>query len=124
MYKGHAARNVDGLDGPVYEWMKLEGIHEHPYYSITSFKDKKHYEPLCLKGTRKKAMSGMDHGVILSSLDKDDNLIAKLFHKPFMSNDTSEGDVTGWDLTIAPGVDPLAIACVTAILDHLEGQNL
>lgn len=66
----------------------------------------------------------MDKGVILTSLHNDDSLIAKLFHKKLMTNNHSEGVVTGWYLTIAPGVDPLAAACATAILDHLEGQNV
>jgi hypothetical protein len=129
MYEGQASKTVDGLDGPVYQWMELEGIQKHPYYEITSFKDKKHYEPLCIKGTCKKAMSGMEHGVILSSLDKgsaldeDDNMIASMLHLPLMYN-KSEGDETGWNMRIAPGVDPLAIACLTAIFDHTEGQNI
>lgn len=124
MYDGQASKTVKGIDGPVYQWMELQGIHEKPYYTVLSYKDHKEYHPLCFKGTRKSAMSKMDKGVILTSLHNDDSLIAKLFHKKLMTNDHSEGDVTGWDLKIAPGVDPLAVACVTAVLEHLEGQNI
>ena len=126
MYEGHVAKNVEGLEGPVYpvyQWMELKGIHLSPYYDITSYKDKKQYDPLCLKGAPKKVMSGMNKGVILTPLNDDSKVVARLFHKKFISNDRSEGDTTGWDLTIAPGVDPLPIACITAILDHMEGQN-
>lgn len=57
----------------------------------------------------------MDKGVILTSLHNEDSLIAKLFPKKLITNGHSEGDVTGWDLTITPGVDPFAVACVTAM---------
>lgn len=126
MYEGHPSKTVDGLEVPAYQWMELEGIHEHNYYKITSFMNQQPFDPLSFKGKHKQVMSGMDKGVIMTSLKNDDDCVAKLVHKAFISNDSrsSEGDVTGWDLTVAPGVDPLAIACITAILDHLEGQNL
>jgi len=124
MYEGMPSHTVDGIPGPAYKWMELEGIHKNPYYEIKSYMNHKPFDPLCLKGTHKQVMSGMDKGVLITSLKHEDHLIAKLFHKALISNDLSEGDVTGWNLTIAPGVDPLAIACVTAVLDHLEGQNI
>lgn len=123
MYEGQASKTVDGLDGQVYQWMTVQGIHEKPYYTIEAYKDKKEFDPLCFKASPKKVMSGMDKGIIVTSLHHENRLIAKLFHKKFISNDTSEGDVTGWDCKVAPGVDPLVIACITAVFDQLEGQN-
>lgn len=68
-------------------------------------------------------MSKMQKGIILKTFDEN-SVVAKLDHKAAMDNHLREGDGTGWDLTIAPGVDPLAIACITSILEHLEGQNM
>lgn len=34
MYIGHTSKAVEGIDGPVYKWMELQGINEKPYYTL------------------------------------------------------------------------------------------
>jgi hypothetical protein len=125
MYDGHKAVTVEGIDGTVYKYMELKDIHmDSNKYDIVSFKNLKPYKNLSFKGCPKNTMSKMNKGVILTTHDEK-HPVAMLYQEALISNESkAKGDTTGWDLTIAPGVDPLAVVCITAILEHLRGQNV
>jgi hypothetical protein len=123
LYDGQQEKKVDGMDGPVYQYMELHGIHLDNKYDIISYMDKKPYDNLSFKGCPKTIMSKMHKGVILMTHDQK-HVVAKLYQEAIMSNEQhAKGDTTGWNMTIAPGVDPLAVVCITSILEHLQGQN-
>lgn len=77
MYDSHKPKVVDGIDAPVYEWMNVRCFDNNPYYGISSYTNQKPCENHRLKGTPVSEWPCM------------------LFHKKFISNDRSEGNVTG-----------------------------
>jgi hypothetical protein len=70
---------------------------------------------------------GVGRGTILRTtpvdkMRKNTHPVAFMIQEKILSA-TKTSDTTGWEITLGPGLDPVLIVCIMAVLEHLMGAN-
>jgi len=115
------------IDVTLYNWAHYENHH------IKLWTEKKEFE-LMYKSPRVHMAfgGGQGEGFLIKpekdtsvklGAEKNETVLAAL-HKRKIYNKGLEENYPGWDITIAPGVDPVLMCCLTAVLDVGSGINL
>jgi hypothetical protein len=115
----------------LFKWARIEDICTHYFYTVSfwsgdnTFQDTFHGEQV--KGGI--FGGGIGKGVILrpTLTEKDKKMMKKTTHPVALLIQekifNAKSHTTGWEITVGPGLDPVIIVCVAAVLEHLMGAN-
>jgi hypothetical protein len=115
-------------DQSLFKWARIEDVQKHYFYTVSFWSTDKKFEDTFHGEQVKPGIfgGGIGKGVILkpsTPADKEKKKtqpVAVLIQEKIFN---AKSHTTGWEITVGPGLDPLVIACVTAVLEHLMGAN-
>jgi hypothetical protein len=121
---------TDLVDVTLYNWAKIV----HPgSHMVSLWTEKQEFEPTYRGhhvhqpfggGTGEGYIIKPDKDTSIKPGDQKNKTVLAALHARKIINKGLDEDSPGWDITIAPGVDPVLIVCIAAVFDAVSGINL
>jgi hypothetical protein len=127
MHPGDGPSDKKHGDTVLYNWARIAYSESSRNYQVKLWDGKHYHAALKAQPLTKALVHFPDDPVWIRTYGKsqviqpynNDKIIYATCKKTKF--DEAEGKMIGWDLTIAPGIDPVLMLCITACLEYMIG---